>query len=547
MAIARRGFLGSLAATVASPLMVKKTNASSFELVADKPLAQKQEFPPAGTPYSNVPKLNESNDLTLNSANIMFKADGAAFPRPMLHKLRDTVSLLDAMAQGGLDEAIRNREVTSSDADAITPLAQEVVESCSVKLQEAYIPGGLYFLDGPLAVNGPLSLRGDGSSMTALTWTSDAKGSDGIVVVPTGSGASNKQTYIEKIGIYSEKVAIGTAIRVDYTNGLKDRTEPRFTLNDVSCRGTNSWPATNGWQTGLDVVGITMKIDGFNCVTPRVDKALVGCGIRIHGKGDPATIFISNLKISGSRWAIDAADTEGIYIDKSELVGVGTGVRVNNKVQEPSFWFTNSHINAVVSHFELINVKEFGISNNDFYIFENPGRDFNGIIIGHGSNNGRLNGNKYVWKVSSLLCQAIYIDGGTNVSIDGETFDVGDAGRAVGISEQSLNVDIGRNLYISGDRIHNSSPSTTADEWHNFIGDLANIPVQSRRGVQTHFIGDSAQGGPAGISLLNAVCRTYSIDADTGYQELMLMEADTICRRRFVRGDWLPWAFYNPS
>src|SRR5690606_27080100 len=94
--------------------------------------------------------------------------------RPVYHKLRDQISVLDAMPLS-LGSAIVNREVTASDAPEITSIMQGLVTDAVDQQRSIFAPSGVYYLNDKLEVlKSGLVIRGESPSATQFSWTSNA-------------------------------------------------------------------------------------------------------------------------------------------------------------------------------------------------------------------------------------------------------------------------------------------------------------------------------------------------------------------------------------
>lgn len=489
-----------------------------------------------------------------------FSVPASTIKRPAVQRFRDSVSALDLMSAGGLDEAVRHREVTSADAVEVTPHMLAAFDECGQRSWRMDVPAGLYPLQERLVATKPVSIIGAGDTQTTLQWTSTAI-SEGLRIE---AGGVSRASHIEKLRLEIDKATAGTAVEVDYSSlqgqsgTVFPRAELHFRMRDVTAKGKNLY-TTQGWNKGF--VGINLlgadieacRMIGRTFATsdtvPYSDTAYW-----FGGEGKPAEFNLRASYCTGFQTGVQTEKAEGVYIcDGTELVNVGVGVRVLNTEIEPAFHLVNSHIAAIQKCVELTYAVEGIVS--DCVLYPMPGviGDFIGIEVKEGCYSMALDGNNFNRSNTTAIVRCIVLTGGDYTQIDGNRFSPGSSSGCTGIyiSGEATNTVIGgMNTWRNANtRITNFSSSTFARDWPGaYSASLNSIPTSSVMRRQVHVCGSGAADGPSALAgLSGCVVETTAYDSNTAVQVLRSPAMNDWYQRRKSGGAWTQWITYGPK
>ncbi len=417
---------------------------------------------PDGTHTYKRPGISVANglsDLASTSAGkgadlVGFLQSGAgAVPRTIQDKSCELVHVTDFMTKEQRQD-VANRTFSQDVTDAFQAAL------AFANRRKLRIPAGRYRLSSELMVTGGIDIEGDGISCTTLEWTSDAA-SSGIQITLENREAS-WQTFagVSGLELLTRKYNSGTALLITGANNGNPGMS-NAVVKDIAIRGT-AGPLADGWNQGI----------WFNhCSNVIVDRVFF-CGL-VDSSGEPnylsdrairydnaargnphqTVMQLSNVVATYVKQAIDISDTEGVLIDKVQLVGVEKGVVVSGPLAFPHFSITNSHINASVLAIELRNVQEIFISGN--LLFKQLGAfPGTGINVLSGAKKGRIVDNTFdnLNVSSGAAMNGIILDDGSNIYVSGNSFrkePTSPAGVGIWIASGSGNV-IGRNFFEPG-------------------------------------------------------------------------------------------------
>lgn len=487
--------------------------------------------------------------------NVAFRASGATVMRPAVQRLRDSVSALDLMSSGGLDEAVRHREATAADASEITGHAQEAIETCAQRAWRMDVPAGLYHLSEQLQASRPLSIIGSGDTQAVLRWSSGAA-SEGIKI---SAGGVVRASHVEKLRLEIDKPTSGTAVEVDYSSlqgesgTVFPRAELHFRMRDVTARGRNIYTA-QGWNRGFvgrDLLGADIEACRMIGRTFATSDTVPysDCAYWFGGEGKPTQFNLRASYATGFKTGVQTEKAEGVYIcDGTELVNVGVGVRVLNTEIEPAFHLSNSHIAAIQKCVELTYCVESAVSHCVLYPMPGVAGDFIGIDVREGCYSMLLDGNNFNRSNITAIMRCIMLTGGDYTQIDGNRFSPGSSSGCTGIyiSGEASNTMIGSmNTFRNANtRITNFATSTFARDWPGaYTASLDAIPLSAAMRVQRHVLGVGAADGPSGVATTGALVETTAYDANTAVQT-MVAPGDIQGRsyiRRMAGGIWGAW------
>lgn len=481
-------------------------------------------------------------------------ADGFRVPsstviaRPVVQRLRDAVSALDLMSSGGLDQAVRNREATSSDRAEINGNVQEALAACASRGWRLNMPSGDYYLSAVSAA-APVQIVGDGSADTNLYCNAGG--------ISINSGTSTRQSSVRGLRVCAQSAALGSAVHFDHGDSFglaANRTSPRVLVDDLQTDQTG----TGYWSKGLVLRNcMQARIRGHSHRGFLLDSALpeaswTGTALSIEGDTlhQPAQVFASMLNYTAIHTAIRSVECEGVYISQFEMPTCWKGLVWNNdsvNTGNSALVLSDGHFNSRMGSIDLTNVTDYRITQIFHYLRNTPGADLSLVTIRGGCNRGQIHANLYRYATTAAEVIAIDVLGGNWLDIYNEQFDIGSTGRAIRIGAAATNTDIGVNKYITGLRVQDASTSTTYQERYGYSGSLNDIALQPRRSVQTHHLVTGASALPTGASAAGAAVVTTSQGATQGMQTLYPASDDRIYSRRYTGGAWTPWRFVAVS
>jgi hypothetical protein len=209
---------------------------------------------------------------------------------------------------------------------------------------------------------------------------------DSALVFGSGNGITisqsdyNQLTVIEGLSIQTISAETGDALKVSYstTDSLSNRNLPRCYINDITIRG---WDMFNdGWTRGLVVKDVHVSQIGVVFVTGRRDPnsdLRPAFGFMLEGVSVDSTTGMvsipSDTKLDGinvynAQTGISVTgDVEGTQITRNVLVGVWTGIKINNASVRPGAQIFGNHINAFDYTIWIRNTPQSQIFNNLLY------------------------------------------------------------------------------------------------------------------------------------------------------------------------------------
>lgn len=471
-------------------------------------------------------------------------------------RLRDTVSALDLMGSGGLDQAIRNREATAADAQEITQALAEVFEEAGDRGWAIDVPAGLYYLDDKLTTK-PLSIAGGGMGVTELQWVLGASDA-GIHVV---ASTVNRTVSISDIALTSQATTpTQTAIYFDYSSlvsggVIQPRANTHGKLFRVAIIGADR-TINKGWANG--VVGVSMlgldidscRINGLHAGAYG-DMPLAEKGVHFLGNGSPVQLTVDRTLISAFQDAILTEDAEGVYISSSELVNVGCGYRCNNVVGESGLAILGGHINTVDKSVVIDKMSEAFISNVNFYNVESV-ENVEHIVVGEGRN-VVIEGNVFRRLGTTAEVTGVHLGNATQPVVRGNTFDIALSGNHVGIriassTDQPLIYQQDWKRMPSSTLIINESASAQIESLRGFSGDLNSISTDWRMPKQIRYLVAGASNiPPSWPTASGGIVETISSDANTAIQIAFLPNGSLPSyTRRKSGGVWSSWESQTP-
>ncbi|RWR08535.1 pyocin knob domain-containing protein [Paenirhodobacter populi] len=465
---------------------------------------------------------------------------------PSLLRNRDSLSALDLMTSGSLDDAIRHREATASDASAITQLVTEALNACAAKRWRAIVPGGDYYLNAAVPVSGGLTLAGDGPSASRMIWSSGS----GLNIQPT----TPTKTDISDIAILASHQAVdGAALTIDYSaagDTIPARQNRGVTLRNFELRGSRATNA-DGWSDCLrliDAIDVDLRGARFAGYLTNAQGPYKGTAISFTGENGPTKLWASQFNITGLNRGVYTAGVEGVYLSQFEMPTINEGIIVENQDVtvwggEPGLIVSDGHINAFTRNIDLTHVLQYRISNILQYVRAAPLADGVVVRIGDGCKWGVLNNNVYHFTANTFWKTAIQVDGGTWLTIDQEQFNCeGTNSRGIYVGSGAVNTDIGKQDWIAAtSRITNLSGSTTFEERVGYAAPLNDIVMSSRRTRQVHHLVGGATNLPTGETATGSTVETFSQSSTLGHQMFFSGGTDAVYRRRFSGGVWQSW------
>ncbi|AXV15127.1 hypothetical protein CYG48_05080 [Neorhizobium sp. SOG26] len=488
-----------------------------------------------------------------DTANHSFRANiTGALPRPALNKMRDTLSALDLMTSGSLDQAIRRREATNSDASEVTAKFQEAFSECADRGWALVAPDGTYPLNSRLTAGKPLSLKGHSETGTRLQWVSGAASSGVRVAV----SASPRPMVFEDLTLETFGVAAGKALDVDcsglISGGLiMPRAESHANISRLLIKGASGY-TVNGWDVGVDLISClscTVRDTRINGVytgaygsVPQASR-----GVRFGGDGSPTSLDIRGLWVSAVNEALETIDAEGIYLSGFEFVTVNKGITTVNTLNESVLTASSGHIAFVGTAIDIERMAEFDINTLSLYNVANPAE-----VIGmkiRDCARGRIAGNHFQRTGTTTIYRGIIIESGNNNTIEPNIFDVGNTGQPIEIQAGATNTDVHKQRFLNANAfpIIDAGSNSRFEEFPSYGGNLNSIYTGPGRARQVHTLVVGCTGGPAdtltgvAINTGGAIVETFSFDGNTALQTFTSPNLGLSFQRRKVSGTWGSW------
>ena len=483
-------------------------------------------------------------------AAAQFTPSTASIARPVYQRLRDSVSALDLMSAGGLDEAVRNREATSADASEVTTHMQEAVTACAAKRWRLDLPAGRYWLDAQLQAERPMQIIGAGMDATELSWD-NASATEGIRILAGGVVANSAVTDLTLV---TGKIAATDPIILDYSSlisggTLLPRAETHGKVARVRTKGADGY-TVNGWRRGVLAESLLgLDVDGcrFNGVYTgaygSMPQALAG--IDFGGAGSPVQLTVRSTVISAVQDAVLTRDAEGVYITGGcEFVTVGAGYRCVNAANESGLVIADTHIATVSKGVVLERMAEAAIKSVIFYnVADATPIDF--ITIGAGCDDIVIADNIFRRLGTTPIVRSIVATAGDGIIIGKNLHDIGSSNTAIHLSG-SARALVHQQAFegvSSSAPIISTSNAAQFETFRGFAGDLNSINTDWRMPRQTHFLVGGVTNVPsAWTSTAGAIVETLSFDANTAWQIARHPNlTTTVHQRRKSGGTWSEW------
>lgn len=237
--------------------------------------------------------------------------------------------------------------------------------------------GKRFLLKGALTRTGPLHLTGGGS----LVWTDDAASLGLTVTLTTGDNFGDK-VVIQDVQFRTQKLAEGVALTVDCSaaNAPVGRAAPygRVIISGAEFRGDVA-PSVDGWLENVLLKAPSNAFIEKTVISGCLDAALgageagiaTDFGIRCDEAGEPtAHIVISEVVATYCDIAVSTNGSEGVFVDKCNLIAVNQGVKATNALgtgEPPHISVTNSHINARFRSVDITDMAQLFVKGNLFY------------------------------------------------------------------------------------------------------------------------------------------------------------------------------------
>lgn len=261
------------------------------------------------------------------------QASPGAVPRPVVSKLRDTVSVRDFGAVG--DGEAEDAAAFQAAADHLASLGGGVLR----------VPAAsrFYRLGAPLEMGAaPISIEGDGAETTGLGWTHAGHCihflSTGGHVIQSGPGAGRtKSLSLRKITVSGHAASCGAAVRAEFPAALSSAS--LFQARDVVVTGNIA--ATGGASHGLWLTNagasrldnVTVHGRGTGTADPpdagASNQYAMRFGILLDSSGDAPKImhYWCRVRVQDAHWGVwFDGHHEGIYGTGLEIGPVGNGL-----------------------------------------------------------------------------------------------------------------------------------------------------------------------------------------------------------------------------
>jgi hypothetical protein len=211
-----------------------------------------------------------------------------------------------------------------------------------------------------------LTIVGDGPGLSNIIFENNS----GLRYV--GGNAADyeyngKQLQLRGLGFRTVGQSTSAVITVSYTGGAGG-TSNGCTVDNCEITGVN---ASSGFAIGIDFDNArNVRIQKLRIMGDRGNNnpfSLVG--IRVRGNSSPVEIFLDQITCYFVQTAVDVGGTtEGVYIKSCAFIRVYRGVFWQGSAAKPLLSMVGNHVNCSVAAVDLVDVVQFNISSNLFYI-----------------------------------------------------------------------------------------------------------------------------------------------------------------------------------
>lgn len=481
--------------------------------------------------------------------------------RPFVQRARDSVSAMDLMSAGGLDNAVRNREATTTDATAITAAMQEALTACAVRGWRLEAPAGTYHLNARLTASRPVAFVGAGETATALSWANGVP-SAGISI---DAGGVNRYSQVSDMTMLCDNAgasAMHTPIRMDYSSlvdgsaNIIPRAQKHGGIRNVTARSTTGGLG-QGWGRGVEAVSM-LGLDVSDC---RFNGVIVGSagnlpaanqGIWFYGAGRPTQLTVDRTYLSAFTDAVLTSDVEGIYLTSSEFVNVRRGYRCANAGDESGLVINGVHMNVLERAIDIGNMQDVVLSNNLLYTIEQSTVSDAFIVVRAGCLNVDIYGNVSRRFSDPKPMDGLKVLGGNFINVGHNSWYMTGqlvTEKSVRIAAGAGAVTVARQTYSHSSgafpQIENLAGGAQFEEFRGYAGDLNAISTRPRMMEQCHILAAGATNfPPAWADPVSGIVRTLSVDDNLAIQNAQnprFNNGTTYVRRR-LGGVWSVWA-----
>jgi Pectate lyase superfamily protein len=246
-----------------------------------------------------------------------------------------------------------------------------------------YFPKGDYRLTEKIKLgNRPITIMGDGKSLTRLRW----EVVDGGIEF-TGAGvAANDITTLEirHISLCTTEPSGGKALRLIWPIMFANP-QKKTRITDVEIRGWNSYnphPSPDYWNQGIWLTNPGGLDISHTDVIGSSRGAGTDAAIRCDSPNNSGAIrhFLSNLYLLQCNTGLDwSGPNEGVYFNNFEIVGCRTGIRASGGA--PVYSINNGHCDCYMTCIEMNGINELKLSNLALYHTNNGGTKLSGNLI----------------------------------------------------------------------------------------------------------------------------------------------------------------------
>lgn len=270
------------------------------------------------------------------------------------------------------------------------------------------LSGRYYMGSTPISavLKGPLSIQGHGTAK--LVWDTG----NGILLTQNDA---NHTVTIDGLTLLTRAKGLGVALEVVGTNqnatgaNLRPRSRNRGSITRVNVGGEGSIE-TDGWAKGIRLVdvmnffGNQIQIDGYA-------GPVAGSYVSTHGIEmitDPANaqavdVAFSQVWVFFVQYALDVQGYEGVMVDQSTFIAVGTGFRFDAvDSATPLVTFTNGQVAFINKGFDFKRTNQGVISGSLIYIHANGGNPAGTGVALHDVTTTRVTGCTFVSNVGML-------------------------------------------------------------------------------------------------------------------------------------------------
>jgi len=361
-------------------------------------------------------------------------------------------------------------------------------------------PAGTYYMGtGSLTatLSGPLSIQGNG--VVTLIWDSG----NGLKL--TQNNALHTVT-IDGVSLFTRAAGSGVALEIVGTGqnagqaNLQPRTRNRGSIARLNIGGATN-TGTDGWAKGIRLADIMnfyvtkTHIDGYAGPTS-------GAYVSTHGiemvttttDANAVDVMLSELFVYAVQYAIDVKGYEGVLVDQSNFISVGTGFRCDAvDAGTPLVTFTNGQIAFINKGVEFIKVNQGVISDSLIYIHPISGGNASSVGVSLvDTTTTRITGCTFVSNATPML---------TGVSITGASI---------------LNAVEACTFYSTVTTPVSLSASTSKNKVHNLILGNSDAQFVSNSGatganqIESEKVPAQLQYAPAGAKGQTMDRRTFS-------------------------------------